>query len=251
MAIALQELETVFNRILTPENFSDYAPNGLQVQGKAMVGRLVSGVTASKALIDAAIAANADAIVVHHGFFWKGEAQVITGMKRRRLGALMEADVSLFGYHLPLDAHPELGNNAALARLLAIRPEGPLQPGDSVGNVGSLVTPQPVAKLLERISERLGRPPLHIGDPDRLVERIAWCTGAAQGYIDAAVQAGADLYLTGEVSEQTVHVAREEGIEFVAAGHHATERYGVQALGDAVAKELGIEHQFIDIDNPV
>jgi len=251
MKVARCELEAAFDRILEPGSFADYAPNGLQVEGRETISLLASGVTASQALIDAAVDQGADAILVHHGFFWKGESPVVRGMKRRRLAALLAADVSLFAYHLPLDAHPEYGNNAALGRLLEIEPEGRLRPDDPVGDVGNLASPQPVSALLQRISERLGRVPLHVGDPDRRVQRIAWCTGAAQGYIEAAVAAGADVFLTGEVSEQTVHVAREEGIEFIAAGHHATERYGVQALGAAIAAEFGIEHRFIDIDNPV
>ncbi|MEE4661811.1 MAG: Nif3-like dinuclear metal center hexameric protein [Halieaceae bacterium] len=250
MKVARRELEAAFDRILQPGSFSDYAPNGLQVEGRETISLLVSGVTASQALIDAAVEQGADDILVHHGFFWKGESPVVSGMKRRRLAALLAADVSLFAYHLPLDAHPEYGNNATLGRLLEIEPEGRLRPDDPVGDVGNLEAPQPVSALLQRISERLGRVPLHVGDPDRRVQRIAWCTGAAQGYIEAAVTAGADVFLTGEVSEQTVHVAREEGIEFIAAGHHATERYGVQALGAAISAELGIEHRFIDIDNP-
>jgi len=253
MAVALSELTATFDRILEPSRFRDYAPNGLQVEGRPEVQRLVSGVTACQALVDAAVEAGADAILVHHGYFWRNEAPVLTGMKRRRIAALLEADISLFGYHLPLDAHPQFGNNATLATRLGIASEAPLHPGDpaAVGNVGRLPAPTPVAEFLETIERALDREPLHVGDVSRRVERIAWCTGGAQGYIEAAVAAGADLYLTGEASEQTVHVAREEGIEFVAAGHHATERYGVQALGEAVAAELGLEHQFIDIDNPV
>jgi dinuclear metal center YbgI/SA1388 family protein len=253
MAVSLAQLTATFERILEPQRFRDYAPNGLQVEGRAEVRRLVSGVTACQALIDAAVAHEADAILVHHGYFWRNEEPVLTGMKRRRVAALLAADLSLFGYHLPLDAHPQYGNNATLAARLGIRCEGPLHPDDAsaVGNVGSLEADTPVRDLLARIERELDRRPLHIGHAGRLVRRIAWCTGGAQGYIEAAVAAGADLYLTGEASEQTVHVAREEGIEFVAAGHHATERYGVQALGQAVADELGLEHRFIDIDNPV
>lgn len=253
MPVALTKLNETFNEILEPARFRDYAPNGLQVQGRGEVSRLVSGVTACQALIDAAIDADADALLVHHGFFWRSDAPTLTGMRRRRVAALLAADISLFGYHLPLDAHPEYGNNARLASLLGIEVQGDLQPGDAsaVGNLGRLAEPTRVADFLGRVEAALSRTPLHVGDRERLVQRIAWCTGGAQGYIDAAVTAGAELYLTGEVSEQTVHVAREEGIEFVAAGHHATERYGVQALGDAVADRLGIEHRFIDIDNPV
>jgi dinuclear metal center YbgI/SA1388 family protein len=253
MAVALTKLYETLDAILEPSRFHDYAPNGLQVEGRPEVTRLVTGVTACQALIQAAIEYEADAILVHHGFFWRNETPTLTGMRRRRVAALLEADISLFGYHLPLDAHPDYGNNACLARLLGIEVVGDLQPGDvsAVGNVGRLPGPMPVAMFLERVETVLERRPLHVGDVDRVVERIAWCTGGAQGYIEAAVAAGADLYLTGEASEQTVHVAREEGIEFVAAGHHATERYGVQALGEAVATRLDIEHWFIDIDNPV
>ncbi len=253
MGVSLSQLSATFDRILEPERFRDYAPNGLQVEGRGEVRRLVSGVTACQALVDAAIAADADALLVHHGYFWRNEAPVLTGMKRRRIAALLESNLSLFGYHLPLDAHPDYGNNATLAVRLGIAVEGPLHPGDpgAVGNIGRLATDTPVEDFLATVSQQLQREPLHIGDRQRRVRRIAWCTGGAQGYIEAAVAAGADLYLTGEASEQTVHVAREEGIEFVAAGHHATERYGVQALGEAVAAELGLEHQFIDIDNPV
>lgn len=253
MSASLAQLTATFDRILEPARFRDYAPNGLQVEGRPRVARLVSGVTACQALVDAAVEVGADAIVVHHGYFWRNEAPVLTGMKRRRIAALLDADISLFGYHLPLDAHPEYGNNAMLAVRLGIRSEGLLHPDDpsAVGNVGSLPVATPMAEFLDTVSRALDRTPLHVGDVNRQVQRIAWCTGGAQGYIEAAVAAGADLYLTGEASEQTVHVAREEGIEFVAAGHHATERYGVQALGDAVAAELGIEHRFIDIDNPV
>ena len=238
MPVTLTKLNEVFDRILEPGRFKDYAPNGLQVEGRGEVARLVSGVTACQALIDAAIEADADALLVHHGFFWRDESPVITGMKQRRIKALLGADISLFGYHLPLDAHPDYGNNATLAGLLGISSESTLIPDDPVGNIGRLDTPTTVADLLQRIESNLGRTPMHVGDPERLVERVAWCTGGAQGYIDAAVTAGADLYITGEVSEQTVHVAREEGIEFIAAGHHATERYGVQALGEAVADAL-------------
>jgi dinuclear metal center YbgI/SA1388 family protein len=253
MPVTLTRLQETLDEILAPQLFRDYAPNGLQVQGREQVSRLVTGVTACQALIDAAIAWNADAILVHHGFFWRNENPSLTGMKRRRVAALLEAEVSLFGYHLPLDAHPDYGNNARLARLLDIEVEGELLPGDpsEVGNLGRLAAPTRVGDFVERVERELSRTPLHVGDPDRKVQRIAWCSGAAQGYIEAAVTAGAELYLTGEASEQTVHVAREEGIEFIAAGHHATERYGVQALGEAVAERLAIEHRFIDIDNPV
>lgn len=253
MPVALTELQEMLDEILEPQRFHDYAPNGLQIQGRGRVSRLATGVTACQALIDAAIDWDADAIIVHHGFFWRNENPCLTGMKRRRVAALLAANVNLFGYHLPLDAHPDFGNNACLGRLLDIDLEGELRPGDpsAVGNVGRLAAPTRVGDFLATVEKALSRKPLHIGDLDREVQRIAWCTGAAQDYIEAAVAAGADLYLTGEASEHTVHTAREEVIEFVAAGHHATERYGVRAVGEAVAERLGIEHRFIDIDNPV
>lgn len=253
MSVSLHKLRCRLDEILEPQKFRDYCPNGLQIEGRAEVHRLISGVTACQQLIDAAVAAEADAILVHHGFFWRGESGVITGMKRRRIAALLASEVSLLAYHLPLDAHPEFGNNACLAQLLGIVIEGELDPGDPdlVGNFGSLADAMPVSQLLQRIERELQRPALHVGDSDVMVQRVAWCTGGAQGYIEQAIDIGADVFITGEASEQTVHIAREEGIQFIAAGHHATERYGVQALATAVAGEFDLEHSFIDIDNPV
>lgn len=253
MSVALTELTRYLEHCLQPDQFRDYCPNGLQVEGRPRVARLATGVTASQALLDEAIAWGADAILVHHGYFWSGEAPQIVGMKRRRLAALLSNEVSLLAYHLPLDAHPQFGNNARLGQLMGLVEHESLQPGDpgSVGNIGSLDEAMPAGKLIERLEQITGRRPLHIGDDQDPVRRIAWCTGAAQGYIEAAVAAGADVFVTGEVSEQTVHIAREEGIHFIAAGHHATERYGVQALGEHLAQNFSLEHRFIDIDNPV
>jgi dinuclear metal center YbgI/SA1388 family protein len=218
------------------------------------VSRIVTGVTACQALIDSAIEWGADAILVHHGYFWKGEAAEIVGMKRRRLAALLANDISLLAYHLPLDAHSRLGNNACFGRILGVESVAPLQPGvsGSWGCVGSLPESATIGSIMRKLEAETGRVPLHIdGNSSQSVTRIAWCTGAAQGYIDAAALAGADLYVTGEISEQTVHSAREQGIHFIAAGHHATERYGVQALGAHLVEQFSIEHRFIDIDNPV
>ena len=253
MSIELTELLAYTDECLQSGQYRDYCPNGLQVEGRAVLSKLATGVTASQQLLDAAIAWGADAILVHHGYFWSGEKAEIVGMKRRRIATLLNNDVSLLAYHLPLDGHPQLGNNARLGQLMGIPTWEPLQPGDpaSVGNIGSLPRAQPAGELVAALERITGRRPLHIGDAAAPVQRIAWCTGAAQGYIEAAVAAGADLFLTGEASEQTVHVAREEGIHFVAAGHHATERYGVQALGDHLAEKFGLQHRFIDIDNPV
>lgn len=253
MSVMLAQLLGHLDQTLQPAQFRDYCPNGLQVEGREQVVKLATGVTANQALLDEAIAWGADAILVHHGYFWKGEPMQVVGMKRKRLGALLRADVSLLAYHLPLDAHPTLGNNARLGQLLGIEGFDLLQPDDpsSVGNVADLPEPVAAVSLCEQLQRLTGQPPLHIGEPAGMVRRVAWCTGAAQSYIEAAVVAGADVFITGEASEQTVHTAREEGIHFIAAGHHATERYGVQALGEHLAGHFGLEHRFIDIPNPV
>lgn len=253
MSVSLRELRLELDRLLQPQLFRDYCPNGLQVEGRPSVRRLATGVTANQALLEAAIEWGADALLVHHGYFWKGEEAPVVGMKRRRLAALLCNEISLLAYHLPLDAHPELGNNACLGRLLDIEESEPLFPGraDNVGNVANLDAPRTVSEVVGQLRELTGREPLCIGGGEREVQRVAWCTGAAQGYIDAALAAGADLYITGEASEPTVHTAREEGIAFIAAGHHATERYGVQAVGACMADRFGVEHRFFEIDNPV
>ncbi|MEH6568157.1 MAG: Nif3-like dinuclear metal center hexameric protein [Halioglobus sp.] len=253
MTTSLLELQNHLDLLLEPDRFNDYCPNGLQVEGKSRISRLVTGVTASQALVDQAVAWGADAILVHHGYFWNGENQVIVGMKRRRVKALLTADVSLLAYHLPLDAHPELGNNACLGRLMGLEEALPLEPDviGGLGCIGTLPSALPARLLIERIAQFTRRQPLHIGDGESPVQKVAWCTGAAQNYLEAAVAAGADIFVTGEISEQSVHIAREEGVHFVSAGHHATERYGVQAVGAHLAEKFGIEHHFIDIDNPV
>jgi len=232
--------------------FRDYCPNGLQVEGRSSIGTLVSGVTASMALIEAAIEHEADAILVHHGYFWRGEDARVIGQKQRRLKALLGKDINLFAYHLPLDAHPQFGNNAQLAQVLGFRAEGRFGE-DDIGWTGVMENAaiQTVGDLAQQVADRLGRMPLVIGDPHQPLARIAWCTGAAQGYLGDAIDAGATVYLSGEISEPTVHLAREAGVAYLACGHHATERYGVQALGQHVAATFGITHHFIDIDNPV
>ena len=244
------ELSAYLEQYLEVARFRDYSPNGLQVEGRASVVRLVTGVTASVALLEAAIEADADAVLVHHGYFWRGEDARIVGTRRRRIGLLIEHDINLYGFHLPLDAHPEVGNNVMLARVLGFRIEGHFGEQD-IGHFGVLDDAGTLGQLATRVRERLKRDPLVIGDVSRPVRRIAWCTGAAQSYLDDAVRLGIDAYLTGEVSEHTVHLARESGVAFVAAGHHATERYGIEALGAHVAARFGIEHRFIDVDNPV
>lgn len=233
---------------LQPENFQDYCPNGLQVEGKDEVRTLITGVTASKALLDAAIDAGADMILVHHGYFWKGEDQCIRGMKRERLKLLLDHDVNLVAYHLPLDDHPEYGNNRQLAEVLGIDNPRPLGGLVWEGELPEAMTPE---QLGQHLTGKLNREPLHVGAGRSEIKRVGWCTGAAQGFIGKALEAGLDAYISGEISEPTTHTARECGIHYYAAGHHATERYGVQALGEALAEEFGLSHTFVDCDNPV
>ena len=237
------------NASLTPERFRDYCPNGLQVEGRAAIATLVTGVTASLALLEAALAEGADAVLVHHGLFWKGDDMRVTGPKKRRLELLLRNDINLYAYHLPLDAHPELGNNAQLAVQLGFSITGRFA-DQEIGFLGEVAQPVPAAELAVQVSQRLGRRALLVGDGERTVRKVAWCTGGAQGYFEEAIAAGCDLFLSGEISEQTTHLARESGIPFIAAGHHATERYGVQAVGRQLAAQFGIRHPFIDIDNP-
>ncbi|MCL6268876.1 Nif3-like dinuclear metal center hexameric protein [Sansalvadorimonas sp. 2012CJ34-2] len=249
----LKELIEILGNELQPEQFRDYCPNGLQVEGKPDVLKIATGVTACEALIDKAISWGADALLVHHGYFWKSENAQIVGMKKRRLQKLLANDLSLLVYHLPLDAHPTMGNNATLASMLNICETGPLDPLESrpIGNIGELDTPETLEDFGKRVGGVLGREPLLISGGDHPIKTIGWCTGGAQGYIDKALAAGVDAFISGEISESTVHTAREEGIHYIAAGHHATERGGVMAFGEWLEKEHGLEHQFFDIGNPV
>lgn len=252
MSATLKKLLDTCDKLLLPEQFDDYCPNGLQVEGKPQVSKIISGVTASYALLEAAIAQRADAVLVHHGYFWKGEDPRVVGMLRRRLGLLLANDISLIAFHLPLDAQPDFGNNVQLARQLDIDVTGGLDTGraNSIGLMGELRVAMNAEQFAAHIEVRLGRRPVHVAGATSQIKTVAWCTGAAQGFIERAAHAGADAYITGEISEPTTHIARETGIHFFAAGHHATERFGVCALGDTLADRLGIEHQFIDIDNP-
>ena len=231
-----REFNQLLNNLLKPDTIKDFCPNGLQVEGKNEIRTIVTGVTASQALIDAAIEKNADAILVHHGYFWKGESQPITGMKKRRVAALLANDINLFAYHLPLDIHPEMGNNAQLAQLLDIEIEAGLEPvNNSVAMKGRLKTPLTGSEFADKINQVLNRAPLTSLVRTGKIETIALCTGGGQGYIDLAAEQGLDAYLTGEASEQTIHSSREQNIDFFAAGHHATERYGIKALGELLA----------------
>lgn len=255
--VSAAELESCFEDVLDARRFADYCPNGLQVEGERPIARLVSGVTASRALLQGAIDAGADAVLVHHGWFWRGEDPRVVGVRRERLRLVLAAGLHLFAYHLPLDAHPEWGNNAQLARVMDWTPE--IQPDGTPRRCGPenlvwLGTPAwdcTVGELATDIAQRLGRKPMVIGELGHMVRRLAWCTGAAQGMMDAALAAGADCYVSGEISEPTVHLARETGSAYISAGHHATERYGVQALGAAIEAQFGVRCTFVDIDNPV
>jgi dinuclear metal center YbgI/SA1388 family protein len=250
MAMQLSELDNYIGRLLDVSRFRDYCPNGIQVEGRSGISKIATGVTASQRLLEAATAWGADAILVHHGYFWRNEEQAVRGIKKRRIMHLLQHDVSLLAYHLPLDAHPELGNNAQLAQRLGLLSKGCFGEQD-IAWQGDLQQPQTLGQFAVRIEKTLQRPPLVIGESERMLKRIAWCSGAAQSYFEQAVALGVDAFLTGEISEQNVHVARESGVAFIAAGHHATERYGVQALGEHVAKQWQIEHRFFDMDSPV
>ena len=245
------ELRRYLDGLLEADRFRDYCPNGLQVEGRAEIGRVVFGVTASLALIERAIECRADAIVVHHGWFWRGEDGRVTGTRKMRLARLLGHDINLFAYHLPLDAHPELGNNAQLARLMQWRTEGRFAEQD-IGFFGGAIDGRTMSAtdLTEQIGSCLGRTPLLVGDGGRIVSRIAWCTGGAQAMFEQAIAAGADVFVSGEISEPTVHLAREAGVPYIAAGHHASERYGVQALASHLAQHCGLRCDFVDIDNP-
>jgi dinuclear metal center YbgI/SA1388 family protein len=240
------------NELLQPDRFKDYGPNGLQVEGKNDIAHIVSGVTASRALIEVAIQVKADAIFVHHGLFWRGQDGTVTGWMKQRLALLLEHNINLLAYHLPLDAHPELGNNAQLARLFGFSVQSKF--GDQalglLGQVSQGAGFSNVQSLASHVSQKLGRQAVVVPGDGRALRNIAWCSGGAQSYFEDAIAAGADAFITGEISEPQAHLSRETGVAFLACGHHATERFGAQAVAAHLAQELGVRHQFIDIDNP-
>lgn len=256
MSTTRHELLHAFDLLLAPGRFKDYGPNGLQVEGRPIVRKIVSGVTASRALIEAAIRADADAIFVHHGLFWRGQSGCVTGWMKQRLGLLLGDDVNLFAYHLPLDAHPELGNNAQLGLQLGLVAHAGVNGRfgeQELGFLGARENGEGFADakaLATHVEGVLKRPVTLLDTAKRPIKTIAWCTGGAQGYFEAAIAAGADAFITGEISEPQAHYAREMGVAFLACGHHATERYGAQAVAGHVAAQLGLQHEFIDIDNP-
>jgi len=243
------EVESQLQCLLRPETFKDYGPNGLQVEGRREVRRIVSGVTASLAFIDAAIETGADTLLVHHGLFWRGQDGRLTGWLRQRVARLMAHDINLFAYHLPLDAHAELGNNAQLGVRLGLRADGRFGDQD-LGFIGPAGPWADLLALTSGVQTALGRAAVSVAGDGRALRRVAWCSGGAQGYFEAAVAAGADAFITGEISEPQAHLARETGVAFIACGHHASERYGAPAVAAHVAAQCGLEHVFIDIDNP-
>lgn len=246
----LNELRDYIGSLLAASRFRDYCPNGVQVEGRAEVRRIATAVSASQAVLEEATAWGADAVIVHHGYFWRSEDACISGIKKRRIAHLLQHDISLLAYHLPLDAHPELGNNAQLGKRMGWIEQGRFSEQD-IASHGVLPQAQTLAQLAAQIGATLQRAPQVIGDTKRSISRIAWCSGGAQSYFEQAIALGVDAFMTGEISEQNVHVARETGVAFIAAGHHATERYGVQALGEHLVAQFGLEHRFFDQDNPV
>ncbi len=252
MPIQRNALLNYFNELLEPHKFNDYCPNGLQIEGKQTINKIVCGVTASKALIDKAIELKADAIFVHHGYFWKNESYPIVGMKKERIAALIKNDINLFAYHLPLDAHTTFGNNVQLAKKLGLETIGELNTNTSpnIGIIAQLPSPTDPEEFANHISNILGKPALHINGNQQKIHSIGICTGGAQGFILNAAEQGLDSYLSGEISENTTHIARECHIHYFAAGHHATERYGAQAISEHLSHIYDIEAIFVDIDNP-
>jgi dinuclear metal center YbgI/SA1388 family protein len=246
----LNELRDYNASLLQTNLFKDYCPNGLQVEGRAEVQRIATGVTASQQVLDAAIAWGADAILVHHGYFWRNEEATIVGIKKKRIAQLLRNDVSLLAYHLPLDAHAELGNNAQLGKLLGLVGQGRFGE-QNIAWMGMLERPQPLVQFAQQVAHDLQRTPQVIGDGAQSISKVAWCSGGAQNYFEVAIAQGVDAYITGEISEQNFHLANETGVAFIAAGHHATERLGIQALGEHLASRFSIEHRFFDQANPV
>ncbi len=247
--VTLTELVSYTHKLLNVEQFQDYSPNGLQIEGKQHIQMLATGVTASLDVIQKAIEMKADALMVHHGYFWKGESQTITGFKKKRIALLIKHDISLLAYHLPLDAHIQYGNNACLGKMLGITTTDVMDK-QGIGNIGTFKSPITLSRLVNQVEQLLSKRVVVIAGGEHPIKRIAWCSGGAQKYLMNAAAMGADVYLSGEISENTVHEARELGIHYIAAGHHATERYGIQALAQHLTTTFCLKHEYIDSDNP-
>ena len=249
----LQDIIQWCDQTLKSTEFKDYAPNGLQIEGKTEVRKILAAVTASHDAIDAAIRENADLLLVHHGYFWKGEAYPITGMRGKRIKSLIQHDISLLAYHLPLDSHPSLGNNAAIADLLELERIEALDPSERhpIGNIGYLNQPMPVEEFKKFVSEKLKFDVTHLPADKTMIEKVGFCTGGAQDFIVKAAEQGCDAYISGEVSERTFYEAKELDVHYFACGHHATERYGVQRLGQAISEQFDIEYVYFELNNPI
>lgn len=251
--IQRRELEDYLNQYLQVDTFQDYAPNGVQVEGKANIYRICTAVTASLEIIQAACAHQADALLVHHGYFWKGEDPTLRGMKRARIAQLLKYDMNLLAYHLPIDCHQMIGNNACIAKKLELKNIKSHDTGKTKDLLwaGELAKPQDVNAFMHHLAMLFGRTPQCIVGSDKIIKKIAFCSGAAQDFIEDAAALGADAYISGEVSERTYYQAKELGVHYFACGHHATERDGIHALGKHLADQFGLEHRFLDSDNPV
>ena len=245
-----EQFTEALEQLLQPARFRDYCPNGLQVEGRDQISKVMVGVTASQALVDSAVAEKVDALVVHHGYFWKGEDARVVGFRKQRLSALLKNDINLYAYHLPLDAHPLVGNNAQWAKSMGWVIEGTFSDQD-IACYGHLPTPLTATALSDSLVGQLQRNPMLLEGDGRLIRKIAWCSGGAQSYFESAIALGIDAFLSGEVSEQTYHLANESGVAYLACGHHATERFGPQALAAWIESELALPCQFVDLNNPV
>lgn len=249
----LKEIIQWCDQTLKSHEFKDYAPNGLQIEGKPEVKKILCAVTASQDAIDAAIAQQADLLLVHHGYFWKGEPYPITGMRGKRIKTLIQNDISLVGYHLPLDSHPTLGNNAAIAEILGLENIEALNPSERnpIGNIGYLKNPMQPEDFKYFLTEKLGFETIHLNAEKPMIEKVGFCTGAAQDFITQAAMMDCDAFISGEVSERTFYEAKELNVHYFACGHHATERYGVQRLAKAISEQFNIEYSYFELNNPI
>ena len=249
----LNEIIQWCDQTLKSHEFKDYAPNGLQIEGTSEVKKILCAVTASQTAIDAAVAYGADLLLVHHGYFWKGEPYPITGMRGKRIKSLIQHDISLVGYHLPLDSHPTIGNNAAIADLLELEHIQALDPNERnpIGNIGYLKSAMSPEVFKQFASEKLGFDAIHLPADKTSIQKVGFCTGGAQDYIKKAADQDCDAYISGEVSERTFYEAQELNVHYYACGHHATEKYGVQRLAKAISEQFNIEYSYFELNNPI
>lgn len=251
--IAATALERYLKDFLNCSDYTDYAPNGLQVAGTDSIHHLCTAVTASREVINKTAELGGQALLVHHGYFWRGEDPCIVGNKYQRIAGLFHNNINLFAYHLPLDCHRELGNNQGLAKALGITITDRISMGNNANLlwIGQLDQPVTVTAWTSIIHQALEREPLVVNAGNHSIQKLAWCTGSAQDFIEKAAEFEVDAYLSGEISERTFYQAKELGVHYFACGHHATERFGVKALGEHLSQKFGIQYTFIDTENPV